>query len=175
MSPRDLNTLENIEKILGSGVKHLKIEGRMKRPEYVAIVVGAYRDAIDQYVTTKEKPIISQNTLKDVEQIFNRKFTGGYIFGSFGQEIMSFEKPSNRGVRIGKIVAYDKNRQRATLYLEGSLRKGDGIEVWNMIGEHSGTIVENIFERGIKKDVVSQGIVDIHFRQIGRASCRERV
>lgn len=164
LSPRDLNTLQNIEKILGSGVKYLKIEGRMKRPEYVAIVVGAYRDAIDQYVTTKEKPIISKDILKDVEQVFNRKFTDGYIFGSFGQEIMSFEKPSNRGVRIGKIVAYDKIRQRATLYLEGSLRKGDGIEVWNMIGEHSGTIVENIFERGIKKDVVSQGIVDIPFR-----------
>ena len=44
------------------------------------------------------------------------------------------------------------------------MRKGDGVEVWNMIGEHSGTIVENIFERGIKKDVVSQGIVDIPFR-----------
>jgi len=164
LSPRDLNTLENIEKILETGVEYLKIEGRMKRPEYVATVVGAYRDAIDQYVTDKEKPIISKDTLKDVEQIFNRKFTDGYIFGSFGQEIMSFEKPSNRGVRIGKIVAYDKDRQRATLYLERSLRKGDGVEVWNMIGEHSGTIVENIFERGIKKDVVSQGIVDIPFR-----------
>ena len=164
LSPRDLNTLENIYKILNTGVKSLKIEGRMKRPEYVATVVGAYRKTIDQYLKTKEKPAIPRETLRDVEQIFNRKFTGGYILGSSGQEIMSFEKPSNRGIRVGKIAAYDKGRQRATIFLEGSLRKGDGIEVWSSLGDHPGTIVENIFEKGIKKDMVSQGLVDIPFR-----------
>jgi len=165
LSPRDLNTLQNIDKVLKTGVKSLKIEGRMKRPEYVAIVVRAYRDAIDQYKIHKEVPNISQETLHDVEQIFNRRFTKGYILGEKGKEIMSFSKPSNRGIKIGKVIFYDNRKRKIGIQLEGLLRKGDGIEVWSEKGDNPGTIVENIFFEGNKKEQALPGsLVEVPFK-----------
>ncbi len=57
LSPRDLNTIENIGAIIDSNILSLKIEGRMKRPEYVATVVSAYRDAIVNYIENNESNI----------------------------------------------------------------------------------------------------------------------
>ncbi|MCT4618914.1 MAG: DUF3656 domain-containing protein [Marinisporobacter sp.] len=165
LSPRDLNTLEDIDEILNTGVKSLKIEGRMKRPEYVATVVSAYRKAIGQYILNKKKPQIDEKTLKEVKQMFNRRFTKGYILGEEGKNLMSFSKPSNRGIKLGKVLDYDKNKKRVKIKLEEKLSKGDGLEIWSQKGDNSGTIVENIFQKGIKKDTAKAGeVVEIKFK-----------
>lgn len=83
LSTKDLNTIEEIDKIIDTGVLSLKIEGRMKKPEYVATVIKSYRDAIDEYETTK-KVNISDETMEDLYTIFNRKFTKGLILGEVG-------------------------------------------------------------------------------------------
>ncbi len=54
MSPRDLSTIEDLDKIIEAGVLSLKIEGRMKKPEYVATVVSGYREAINEFVDKKK-------------------------------------------------------------------------------------------------------------------------
>ncbi len=165
LSPRDLNTLENIHQILDTGIKSLKIEGRLKRAEYVATIVGAYRKAIDQYVMDKSMEKPDAATLRDVEQIFNRKFTKGYILGAYGKEMMSFEKPSNRGIRIGEVLGYDKNKQRIEIKLEGELRKGDGIEVWTEKGDSPGALVEVLTVRGEKREQGNaKEIIQVNFR-----------
>ncbi|QEK12484.1 U32 family peptidase [Crassaminicella thermophila] len=164
LSPRDLNTLENLNEILDTGIKSLKIEGRMKRPEYVATVVKAYRKAIDQYMLYKSRPQIDSKTLKDVKQMFNRRFTKGYILGEVGKNIMSFEKPSNRGIKIGKVIDYDKNKKRVKIKLEDYLSKGDGLEIWSK-DNHKGAIVENIFQKGQKKNTANPGeVIEINFK-----------
>ena len=61
LSTKDLNTIEEIDKIIDTGVLSLKIEGRMKKPEYVATVIKSYRDAIDEYETTKKVNISRRN------------------------------------------------------------------------------------------------------------------
>ncbi len=96
LSPRDLNSLDTIKDWHRAGVYSFKIEGRMKRPEYVATVVDAYRSALNHGLTDEKR--------EEVEQIFNRKFTKGLAFGDFGQKFISGDKPNNRGVMVGKVL-----------------------------------------------------------------------
>nr|WP_297394738.1 U32 family peptidase [uncultured Peptostreptococcus sp.] len=128
LSPRDLNTIEEIGKIIDSNVLSLKIEGRMKRPEYVATVVSSYRDAILNYIENGKSGISDQN-LEDLYVIFNRKFTRGYLLGQVGGDIMNSSKPNNRGLYIGKVESYNRKSKRLKLKLEASLKKGDGLNI----------------------------------------------
>ena len=128
LSPRDLNTIENIGKIIDSNVLSLKIEGRMKRPEYVATVVGAYREAIVNYIENKESKVDSEK-IEELYTIFNRKFTHGYILGEVGEDVMNSQKPNNRGLYIGKVISYNPKSKRLKIKLEKSLKKGDGLNI----------------------------------------------
>ena len=131
LSPRDLNTLEDIEKIIESGIISLKIEGRMKRPEYVATVVKNYRKAIDEGSKN-----LSIDDKRDVEQIFNRGFTRGLMFGDFGRDLITVERPDNRGVLLGKVARADK--YNVFVLLQEDIDEGDGMEFITVNGEYKG-------------------------------------
>ena len=73
LSPKDMNTLAILPQLIEAGVVSYKIEGRMKRPEYVAVVVDAYRRAIDSYKAGNYH--VPAEDLANIEQIFNRDFT----------------------------------------------------------------------------------------------------
>lgn len=77
MSPKDLNTLDILPQLIEAGVTSYKIEGRMKRPEYVAVVVDAYRRAIDSYLGGDYQ--VPEEDFANIEQIFNRDFTTAYL------------------------------------------------------------------------------------------------
>ena len=139
LSPRDLNTIEEIDKIIDAGVYSLKIEGRMKRPEYVATVIGSYRNAIDEYLD-KNKLNISNETMNDLYTIFNRKFTKGPILGEVGKDVMNSEIPNNQGLYIGRVLDYNRKSKRLKMKLENTLKKGDGI---NLGGGTIGRIIKN--------------------------------
>ncbi|HHY90103.1 MAG TPA: U32 family peptidase, partial [Clostridiales bacterium] len=162
LSPRDLNTIQDLDEIVRIGVDSLKIEGRMKRPEYVAIVTNAYRKMLDASFSKSDQNPLDENMLKDLEQIFNRGFTRGYLFGAQGKEWISFSKPSNRGRKIGNALNYDKRKQLVQIQLEDMLSKGDGIEVeLERGGTHGGT-VDTIRLQGKKVDHAYQGdIVEV--------------
>lgn len=128
LSPRDLNTIENIGAIIDSNILSLKIEGRMKRPEYVATVVSAYRDAIVNYIENNESKVDDER-LEELYTIFNRKFTHGYILGEVGASVMNSEKPNNRGLYIGKVLSCNTKSKRLKIKLEKSLKKGDGLNI----------------------------------------------
>lgn len=121
LSTKDLNTIEHIKDIINAGIVSLKIEGRMKRPEYVATVVKTYRKALDlgsEFVTQEER--------NDVKQIFNREFTKGMGLGDFGRDFLSTDRPDNRGIVIGKIISSNRNETRIEIY--SNLYSGDGLE-----------------------------------------------
>jgi putative protease len=105
LSPRDLNTLRILPQLIEAGVTSFKIEGRMKRPEYVAIVVDAYRRAIDSYLAGDYK--VPAQDFANIEQIFNRDFTTAYLLDRPGKNMMSDRRPNNRGVLIGRVVKLD--------------------------------------------------------------------
>jgi U32 family peptidase len=139
LSPRDLNTIEEIDKIIDAGVHSLKIEGRMKRPEYVATVINSYRETIDGYIN-KNKVNVSNDTMNNLYTIFNRKFTKGYLLGEVGEDIMNSNRPNNVGLYIGKVVDYNKKSKRLKIMLENTLKKGDGI---NLGGGTIGRIIKS--------------------------------
>ena len=152
LSTKDLNTIEEIDKIIDTGVLSLKIEGRMKKPEDVATVIKSYRDAIDEYETTK-KVNISDETMEDLYTIFNRKFTKGLILGEVGEEVMNSNVPNNQGLYVGKVVDYNKKAKRLKIKLEGTLKKGDGI---NLGGGTIGRIIKgkDIAQIGYKGETI---------------------
>ena len=139
LSPRDLNALEEIDKVIDAGVHSLKIEGRMKRPEYVATVIDGYRKTIDEYLATN-KLNVSDETINDLYTIFNRKFTKGLLLGDVGKDMMNSQLPNNQGLYVGTVVDYNKKAKRLKIKLANTLKKGDGI---NLGGGTIGRIIKN--------------------------------
>lgn len=118
LSPMDLYTLENLEQLIEAGVDSIKIEGRMKRPEYVAIVINAYRKKIDGLSIKGEERLL--------KQAFNRGFTKGIPFNAFGRDLVDTTRPDNRGVKIGEITDFKNKKAIVNLFEE--LREDDILE-----------------------------------------------
>lgn len=146
LSPKDMNTLEILPQLIEAGVVSYKIEGRMKRPEYVAIVVDAYRRAIDSYKAGNYN--VPAQDLDNIEQIFNRDFTTAYMTHRPGREMMSDRRPNNRGVLVGRVAKLDKARNKATIKLDKELHLGDGLEFWVSVGGRVGTTVTEMLRGG---------------------------
>lgn len=122
LSPKDLATLDFIQDIVDIGVDSLKIEGRMKKPEYVATVISSYRRALDG----KSKP----EDYEKVTQAFNRGgFTSGYFLGKEGNKMMSPERPKNWGTYLGVVTS--SMGKFASIKLDKPLNAGDGVELFN--------------------------------------------
>lgn len=133
LSPRDLSTIDVIPDLIEAGVTSLKIEGRMKRPEYVATVVRTYREAIDTYYAGKGYAV-TQEERDDLAQIFNRDFTTAYLKGRPGKAMMSDRRPNNRGLLVGRVTAYDWDKRIVTVKLSGRLGLGDQVDFWVKVG-----------------------------------------
>lgn len=144
LSPRDLNTSAHIPELIDAGIDSFKIEGRMRRPEYVATVIRVYRFLIDRALEDG-KYYIDPAEAVELKQIFNRDFTTGYFFGVPGAKMMSYKRPNNRGVKLGRISRYDKEKKLAFIELDAPLSLGDGIEVWVTRGGRAGTEVTEMF------------------------------
>ncbi|WP_279159783.1 U32 family peptidase [Thomasclavelia cocleata] len=124
LSPRDLCTLDNIGILIEAGITSFKIEGRMKRPEYVAVIVKQYREAIDVYLKKQELNDVN-NRIIEMKQMFNRGFTKGYLLHD--NNFMAKEYPGNRGIDLGTVVDYDKKRKVVKIKLLNRVKQGDRI------------------------------------------------
>lgn len=131
LSTRDLNTIDELDKIIDAGIVSLKVEGRMKKPEYVATIIKNYRKALDKGVET-----IDEKDRDDIAQVFNREFTKGAMLGSFGSDFVSTERPDNRGLLVGKVSRADK--YKVYVDLEKDINIGDDIEFKLSSGESKG-------------------------------------
>mgnify|MGYP001157880959 CR=1 FL=1 len=141
ISTRDLCVYSHLDRIVRSPVESLKIEGRMKSPEYVAIVTGIYRRALDAIARGKWSPTPEDE--RDLALAFNRDFTQGHLLGA--RDIMGREMSDNRGVLIGSVAAFDAQRGEAAVRLSGPLcpEKGDGL-VFLAPGQEMGLVVGKI-------------------------------
>ncbi len=127
LSPKDLCTYTGLERLVQSPVISLKIEGRMKSPEYVAIVVSTYRRALDAIAQGRWKP--EEPDIRDLALAFNRGFTRGYMFGERHASLMGRERPDNRGLLIGTVTGYDTRSREVTIHqtAPAGLLPGDGL------------------------------------------------
>ncbi|WP_018108874.1 peptidase U32 family protein [Bacteroides propionicifaciens] len=128
MSPKDLKTIHFINKLMDSGVRVLKIEGRARGPEYVRTVVECYKQAIKAVIDgdyTDEKIEHWNDRLKTV---FNRGFWDGYYLGQrIGEWSKNYgSEATERKVYVGKAIKYFGNIGVAEFKLEASeLNEGD--------------------------------------------------
>ncbi|WP_333595063.1 DUF3656 domain-containing U32 family peptidase [Anaerospora hongkongensis] len=148
LSPKDMNTIELIPELIEGGIVSFKIEGRMKRAEYVAVVVDTYRRAIDSYLLNQEAYHVTDQTQRNLAQIFNRDFTTAYLKRKEGRQMMSDRRPNNRGVRIGRVLAYDSTTKTAVIKLDEALAIGDMVEFWVKVGGRVNTSVTSITVAG---------------------------
>jgi len=133
LSPRDLNTIELLPELIDAGVASLKIEGRMKRPEYVAVVVDTYRRAVDSYLSGEGYTVPAADK-RSLAQIFNRDFTTAYLKDRPGRNMMSDRRPNNRGILAGRVVRMDYGSRRVTVHLSDALQEGDQVDFWVKVG-----------------------------------------
>ena len=97
LSPKDMNTLEILPQLLDLGIDSLKIEGRMKRPEYTAGVVSIYRKYIDKYMESggKDRKILKQD-IQALEELFRKRgYSQGFYVQHNGRNMMALSAPSN--------------------------------------------------------------------------------
>ncbi len=123
LSPRDLCTIENIDKLIDAGIYSFKIEGRMKRPEYVATVIKAYRKAIDAHLSNKVTNNI--DAIKEMKIMFNRGFTKGHLFND--KTFLADIYPGNKGMKIGSVVSYENKTRKLFIKLSQKLYQEDRI------------------------------------------------
>lgn len=142
ISPKDLNTLDDVAKIINAGGYSLKIEGRMKNPEYVYTVVASYKKSLEDKLTLEDK--------KDTEQVFNRGFTKGLFNGDFGNDFISSDRPDNRGVEVGKVLEVSKNS--AKIIFDEDVFEGDGLEFISNSGRF-GMRAKNLYEANIPHEI----------------------
>ncbi len=157
LSPRDLCTLPILDKVIETGVASLKIEGRMKSAKYVHEVTSVYRETIDaitnnahtQYdnPSAEEKdggaPWYLDKTTWDsfnmrLEEAFSRGFTQGHITRTPNNAQMSYKRPNNRGLFIGRISELKDKTARISSNVD--LHKGDILEIYTNKGNFTTTL-----------------------------------
>lgn len=154
LSSKDICFIENLPDLIDAGVSSIKIEGRMKSPEYVASVVRIYRkylDEIEAQQNYKNAINVSKEDMQKLLQSFNRGgFSKGYLLGKTGPNMMAYEKPKNWGTFLGNVLEQDKHTNSIKIRLDNSLGNGDGIEIWsNKIFDNSpGGIITKIVKDG---------------------------
>ena len=123
LSAKDLVTIDYIKELISSGISSLKIEGRMRKPEYVVQTVLSYRKAIDSFY---ENLLFNKNEeLAKLTSVFNRGQTKGFLLSEVPKEIVNTNRPNHIGRSIGKVI--DFNQGKVTVFLSDTLRVNDGV------------------------------------------------
>lgn len=146
LSPRDLCSIDLLPQLLSAGVASLKIEGRMKSPDYVSAVVSAYRAVLDRVLAGEEPQHATAEERRALEEAFSRGFTTAYLEGERGNDIMSYQRPNNRGAFIGRVA--EVRGGAALISCERPLSEGDVLEFWTGKGHAAQTVSELSFDKG---------------------------
>ena len=149
LSIKELNTIDNLKEILDSGIISLKIEGRMKSPEYVGFITKLYRTLIDKYYNNEEMKLTKED-IDNLKVLFNRKFTKGFLFND---NIINIDSPNHQGINLGKVVKITKNR--IYIKLDRVLNQEDGIRFKE---NNKGMIVNMLYDKHDK--LVSMGNIN---------------
>ena len=163
MSPKDLKTIHFLNKLMDSGVRVFKIEGRARGPEYVSTVVSCYNEAIEACLSgsfTDERIAEWDDRLATV---FNRGFWNGYYLGQrLGEWSKNYgSSATKRKEYVGKGVKYFSNLGVAEFLLEsGELHVGDEVLI---TGPTTGAVFTTIKEMRVELEPVEKAVKGDHF------------
>ena len=137
LSTKDLCGLDYIPDMIEAGVHCLKIEGRMKSPEYVATVTRIYRKYIDLALSGAPYKI-DEADKKDLLQVFNRGMSScGHLSDEPNKKLVYKEKPNHMGLFLGTVQNYNKNKGYVTLKLKEPISIGDKVSLENENGSYT--------------------------------------
>ncbi len=124
LSPQDLAAFDLVPKLVELGVASLKIEGRLKTPEYVASITRNYRRALD--AACSGQPLaFSRREVQDMEMSFSRGFSHGFLDGNNHKVLVRGDYAKKRGVFLGRVTSVSGSRIR--LDLAAPIKPGDGV------------------------------------------------
>jgi U32 family peptidase len=154
LSTKDLMTLEYMNQLIEAGVDSIKIEGRMRKPEYVIQAVLSYRKAIDAY-HLKQQFKFDEELLK-LKKVFNRDFTKGYLFNETPNQINHDYRPNHMGIPLGVVTDYKDNK--VTIKLISELEVNDGYRILGNpdYGDTVSRIIKgnDIIKRALTGDII---------------------
>jgi putative protease len=137
ISARDLGAYDSLADIAEAGIGCLKVEGRKKKPEYVAVVTKNYREALDK-VAEGENAELPPEQVQELVQIFSRGFTPGMYTGRAGRNYVTRTHPDNRGAEIGTVLGTEGSE--IIVQVSTPLVVGDGIAFEPPVGSNEETV-----------------------------------
>ena len=172
LSPKDLCTIDILPQMIRAGIASLKIEGRMKSADYVATVVRTYRAALDRAFADPNGYEALPAEKAALQEAFSRGFSTAYLEGERGNAMMSYRRPNNRGVLIGRIASVHDGL--IDIVCARGLQTGDILEVWTGRGRETVTVDRIIDENAC--EVISCAAQDrVSIPCAGRVGIGDRV
>ena len=164
LSPQDLAGIDLIPELIEAGVCSLKIEGRLKTPEYVANTVSQYRRAIDTAMAGTHQPISNEDQRK-LEMSFSRGLSPGWLEGCNHKRLVPGLSSAKRGVRIGQVVSL--RGEKLLVDLSSPIARGDGIvlEGNRAKREEIGGRIYEVLVNGRSVEEPSNGRVELLFQR----------
>jgi putative protease len=163
MSPKDLCTISFLDRILDTGVRVLKIEGRARSPEYVRTVTSCYAETIEAYLNKEINKDKLDSWIKRLSSVFNRGFWDGYYLG---QTIADWTQVYGSAATMRKIYLargmnyFDRIQVAEFLMETGTLNAGDEILI---IGPTTGVIQMKATEIRVNDKQVNETKKGEHF------------
>lgn len=147
LSPQDLAAHDLIPGLIAAGVASLKIEGRLKTPEYVANTVARYREGIDSAVRGTPRTLTAE-AWRELELSFSRGFSPGWLEGCDHKRLTPGLSSSKRGVCVGEVIR--RRGARLDVLLSHPLKRGDGVvlEGDRSTGAEIGGRIYQLFQNG---------------------------
>jgi U32 family peptidase len=124
ISTKDLGAYEHLAAIAEAGIVCLKVEGRKKKPEYVATVTQSYREFLQRVKDGNFTPP-TEREVEPLVQIYSRGFTGGMYGGRAGRDYVTRTQPDNRGIELGTVVGHE--RGELIVEVSSPIQPGDGL------------------------------------------------
>ncbi len=172
LSTRDLCSLDYIPSFIKIGIKCLKIEGRMKSPEYVATVTRIYKKYIN-LALSHQPYVVDKKDRKELMQVFNRGMSSsGHLDNEPNKNLVFKDKPNNMGLWLGKVQNYNKNKGLITVKLKEPIKIGDTISLENEQGVYTiSELMEN--NKNIVETKIGQTVTI--GRMKGNIACNDKL
>ena len=135
ISAKDLGAWDHLAEIAAAGIGCLKVEGRKKKPEYVATVTRGYRAFLDTLAKGEWKSPAPEAT-QPLVQIFSRGFTGGMYGGRAGRDYVTRAQPDNRGAELGRVTGHEG--KDLVIVVSQPVEVGDGLGFEHPEGPRAG-------------------------------------
>ena len=163
LSPQDLAAYELLPDLIEAGVCSLKIEGRLKTPDYVANITSHYREVIDRSYAGQPVGVLPED-VEEMEMSFSRGFSPGWLEGCDHKQLVPGLSSAKRGILLGEVIGvkYD----RVSVQLRTSIAPGDGVVFQGnrAEGNEQGGRIYEVFADGRKQShAIDRGKVELAF------------